>query len=262
MKTNPILLLVLLVLFASCEKVIDVDLNKATPQIVIEANLLEGTHNFKVRVSQTSSYFDNQASPAIINAHVILHDSSNTMELQNSGNGYYQLENYTAVSNANYILTVTVDGNSYNATSFMPPAVELDSLIYEYVPNADVSQSGYRVMCSWKDPINVTNYYRLISSKNNVAELKSNNLIALEDRLSDGLSVTVPLYSTIYQENDTVKVSLLSIDKNGYDYFNTLSQVAMNNNGTAPANPNTNFTGGALGYFVAASSSDKTIIIK
>ncbi|MCB0535714.1 MAG: DUF4249 family protein, partial [Saprospiraceae bacterium] len=42
---------------ASCEKVIDVDLNSAAPRTVIEANLKEGDQQFQVLVYQTKDYF-------------------------------------------------------------------------------------------------------------------------------------------------------------------------------------------------------------
>jgi len=51
------------------------------------------------------------------------------------------------------------------------------------------------------------------------------------------------------------------MDEPTFDFFNTLSDVLNNQNGPAPANPNTNIQGGALGYFGAFTSSKKQIIV-
>jgi hypothetical protein len=67
-----------------------------------------------------------------------------------------------------------------------------------------------------------------------------------------------------FSTGDTVWVDLLSIDKASYDYFNTLNNILTSDRSPtslAPANPNTNLTNGALGYFAAYSISSRMIIL-
>ena len=73
--------------FSSCQKVINVDLNAADPQYVIEANLYEGSHDFKVRITKTTSYFSSGGTiPVVNNASVTL------QIIVVHQNHYYQLE--------------------------------------------------------------------------------------------------------------------------------------------------------------------------
>jgi hypothetical protein len=64
---------------------------------------------------------------------------------------------------------------------------------------------------------------------------------------------------------DTIIVELLSIDKAAYDYFNTLKDILSSDRSPtslSPANPNTNVSNGALGYFAAFTIDTKTIVLK
>ncbi len=87
----------ILLIFAaliSCQKEIDVDLNDADPKVVIEANYIGTDSLVRVRVTQTSSYFDSNPSPVIDNAEVSIIDQSGTpMDIPSTGNGYYELAN-------------------------------------------------------------------------------------------------------------------------------------------------------------------------
>jgi hypothetical protein len=58
-------------------------------------------------------------------------------------------------------------------------------------------------------------------------------------------------------------LQLISLDAGAYEYLRTFQELVNNNPGSAaPANPNTNISNGALGYFSAWSSTIKTAIIK
>jgi hypothetical protein len=56
------------------------------------------------------------------------------------------------------------------------------------------------------------------------------------------------------------------MDRAVYGYFETLSSVIADDQGdgpqVAPANPNSNWSNGALGYFGAFSDRSKSIIIE
>ena len=45
-------------LLNSCTKVIDINLNEADPKIVIEAELISGTHDFTVKITKTTDFFN------------------------------------------------------------------------------------------------------------------------------------------------------------------------------------------------------------
>jgi hypothetical protein len=52
------------------------------------------------------------------------------------------------------------------------------------------------------------------------------------------------------------------IDKGAYDYFYSLDQItSTNGNSATPANPVSNISGGALGYFSAHTVRKATAVI-
>jgi Domain of unknown function (DUF4249) len=260
--------IIALLAFASCRKVIDVELNSVTPQYVIEGALMEGTQDFKVRITKTGDYFNPTKPTPITNAIVSLKKNNGVaVTLKHDNEGVYKSLGYTAASSAEYTLTVTIDGKVYEASSFMPKVVTLDDLDTEILPalnrDNDMKADTFQINCYFKDPAKEVNFYRVKTVVNGIAKDKGEDLLVIEDRLSEGKDIVLPIFTTIFKLNDKVEVELLSIDKKMYDYFNTLITIVGNdNNSAAPANPLTNWSGGALGYFGAFSSSKKTIVVR
>lgn len=264
MRNICILLAAILSLF-SCQKVIDLDLNSANPKIVIEAPLEAGTHDFEVRVTKTGDFFSTEEPEAVLTATVFLKKENETpIELDNIGNGIFMLSDYTADENTTYTLTVTEDGVTYEASSFLPPVVPLDSLTFEIddSPFRGDDPDSFLVYLHFQEPLNVENYYRLKSTVNGVPRLSGDVLLVLEDRLIDGNYIEIPIFTDTYELNDTVDVELFSMDQAMYDYFNTLDLLVAGGGSAAPTNPNTTWSGGALGYFGAYSASKMRIVIE
>jgi hypothetical protein len=58
-------------------------------------------------------------------------------------------------------------------------------------------------------------------------------------------------------------VQLISLDSAVYEYYKTFTELVNTNPGSAaPANPNSNLSNGALGYFSAWSSDTMSVIIR
>lgn len=60
-------------------------------------------------------------------------------------------------------------------------------------------------------------------------------------------------------KGDTLQLDLQSIDQPIWNYYNTLNNSANSTQTAAPANPETNLTYPALGYFSAYSVRSKVI---
>ena len=55
--SNRLIIIILLSTFLlSCEKVVNIDLNEAAPQYVVEGEVFEGTDTVRVLVSLTTDY--------------------------------------------------------------------------------------------------------------------------------------------------------------------------------------------------------------
>ena len=266
---NILLISAFILLGTSCQKVINVDLNAANPQYVIEANLYEGTHTFTVRVTQTTSYFQGGSNiPTVDNASITISDGINPPQtLLATGNGTYELMNYTAFNQLTYQLKVNVDGKTFEASSYLPVSPVMDSLTYEIY----VSQFGgggkedrYLSTAHFQDSVGVANYYRLLVTKNGKFENGPFDLFMFDDQVRDGRYFDLPVFTAFAEKDDHLDVEILSMDAHVYDYFVTLGDILTGdaNNSAAPANPNSNFTNGALGYFGAFSSMKQSVRIE
>ncbi len=255
--------LILILLLSGCEKVINVDLNEANPAVVIEGNVDASNHLAQVKISETSSYFDQSKSKMVSGADVrITINDYESFLLPEINNGIYSFEDIPVITGATYHLTVNTNNNLYEASSVLQPKVEIDTLWY-YVDNTDsFFDKGYVINVYFNDPPDMNNFYRIKVFVNNKLKDKADDFVLFSDRFFEGQRVKIDLRNFDIYPKDTVDIQLISLDEKVFDFYNTFINVVYNNPGSAaPANPNTNLSNGALGYFSAWSSDKQRIII-
>ena len=260
---NIFLLLILTLLVYGCEKVIDVDLNEAAPAIVIEGNLSSNPNLAEVKISMTSSYFDTLPSEKVSGAKVSVVDNLGSKYIfKETKPGIYQSDDIKLRPGNTYQLSVETKGEKYEASSKLNNAVAIDSMKF-YYEDSPFLETGYYINVYLFDPPGVKNFYRLKYSKNKELQNSIEDLIIFDDRYVDGNSIEVTLFNQPFELNDTIDVQLISLDEGAYEYLKTFRELVNNNPGSAaPANPNTNISNGALGYFSVWSSSSKSGIIR
>jgi hypothetical protein len=208
-----------------------------------------------VRITKTVNFSASNVYPPVTNAEVYITDSSNGivdhLSQANSDSGVYLARGTVGVSGHTYVLTVNVDGKQYRASSRMPKPVPLDSVTFAMNFGFDNKQEINAVV-NFQEPPGLGNYYQFSET---VGSRPLPNIFVFEDRLSDGRYIQQPLFndSSYLHKDDTLTLTFNCVDKNIYTYFFTLAGVTGNNNfqTSTPANPVTNITGGALGYFSA-----------
>jgi hypothetical protein len=253
----------ILLLAVACEKVIDVDLNEADPVIVLEGNLSNNINEVEVKISMTSSYFDTLPSEKVSGAIVkVTSDVGDNFVLHETEKGIYKTKKSWFKEGGTYNLLVETNGEIYMASSKLNSPVFIDSVRF-YYEDSPFFEQGYYVNVFFDDPPGVSNYYRLKYLKNGVFQNRIEDLILFDDRYVDGNTIEITLFNQPFELNDTVALQLVSLDEGAYDYLKTFQELVNNNPGSAaPANPNSNISNGALGYFSAWSSSSKSVIIK
>ncbi len=263
LKLKYILPLFLLVLLFGCEKVIDVELNEVNPGIVIEANLTGNPGSVEVKITKTGDYFGTADMEKVSGASVILEDDAgNRIELPETDEGIYALGKLDVVEGTTYTLTVEAEGETYVAQSTLHPAVKITSLDYFYEEGESFFDDGYYLILILQDPADEENYYRIKTWKNGRSKNNADNLILFTDRYVEGKEVQITMRGTIFKNGSIAKVELITLDKGAYEFYRTFSDVASTNPGSAaPANPKSNFSNGALGYFSAYSSDSQSVII-
>lgn len=261
---NIFYLLILTFLFSACEKVIDVDLNDAEPRVVIEGNINGDNGLGEVKISMTASYFDTVPGERVSNAKVSVADGNGKeYRFYETAPGVYRSFEMRPADNATYKLNVEIDDKIYQAESTLKPRVAIDSVTWFFDEGNSFFDAGYYLNLYLMDPAEVENYYRIKVYKNGKLRNSSDDILVFADRFVNGNQVEITLFDDPYQINDTVRIQLMSIDKNVYEYFKTFGELLNNNPGSAaPANPNTNLSNGALGYFSVWSSDTMSVIIK
>lgn len=269
MKNSILYIVVSLFILTSCEKVIDIDLNDADPQIAIEAVLLEGANTFVTKVSRTGNFFGGTPSN-VTDAIVTISDGTTSTLLVNNNDGTYTAPAYVALENTTYTLSVTAAGESYEAVSTMPEITNLDTLAFDFQEASSFNDSGYICFLVFQDDLNKDNYFRgVVKSDDRIAEdpsdtLGINDLYIFDDQFVNGNLVVIPVFGEIYNFGDTLEVDLYSLNKPSYDFYTTIDQIVGNSGGgnVAPANPITNWSNGALGAFITTGVSTKKVVVK
>jgi hypothetical protein len=245
----------------SCEKVIQVDLNNGNPQYVIEAVLLAGENDFTAKITQTTSFFDPQTPKRIENAVVKLYDGDNVSHiLQYIGDGKYELVKFIAYAQQGYRLHIEVDGKTFDASIQMPKLVPIEKIDFELVDGED--GFGKQMKVSFQDQVNEKNYYKLNSFQQSLGSSFGEDFNT-SDFGFDGKLLT-ETFESLYITGDSVIVQLWSIDYDYYEYFVTLDNALGDGGGpggAAPANPTTNWSNGALGYFGSGNIDAQTLIV-
>ena len=181
--------------------------------------------------------------------------------MQESDPGVYLTHHVVGIHRHTYNLLVIVAGKQYAASSTMPVPVPLDSVTFAENIGLD-NKTDVNAVVNFLDPPGVTNYYQFTEVVNSKP---IPDIFVFEDRLSDGRYIEYPLYndSSYLQKGDTLLLTMNGIDQNIYNYYFTLSNVTGNNSfqSTTPANPVTNISNGALGYFSAHTTTAQRVLV-
>jgi hypothetical protein len=275
-KSIIFVLLILVAAISSCTKVINVDLNSASPNIVVDAEITDQPGPYNVNLTQTINFSDDNVFPALRGAAVIISDDAgNSEKLSETSPGNYTSSHLQGVIGRMYSLSITANGKNYTASSRMPMGVPLDSVVADTNTSRRFGggfggggnksgKTGVNVRTVFTDPKGIANYYRLIEYKNGIPNY--DNITIISDNLQDGSVITTNVVrrDTSLHAGDTVNVILESIDANVYEYYRTLRQVTRSQTGiqtTVPGNPTTNLSNRALGFFSAYAVRSKYVVV-
>ncbi|MCX2450231.1 DUF4249 domain-containing protein [Pedobacter sp. PLR] len=252
--------LIMIFLFTACEQVIELKLEEATPLVVIDGGISDQNEVQRIKISKTYSFTEPNKFNGASGAKVVLGiDGTGSIVFTEVSPGIYQSVKFRGKSGSKYDISVTLEGQTYKASSVMPVRVPMDSLTFKSY-NLFGETKNY-VAVNYRDPAGVANQYRYILRFKGVVEKD----VVSEDRFDDGNKVTNVIFYELNDliKGDSIQVEIQCIDRNVYRYFYSLGQ---NSGGggppVAPANPPSNFSNGALGVFSAYTSSIRTALIK
>ncbi len=249
------------ILLISCKKDIKLDLNHSTQQIVIEGIVSDKSTTQTIIITKSVNFYDSSVYPAVSGAIVTISDNGNAPVIATeTSKGIYQIQGMTAVYGHTYYMSVTIAGKIYTAQSTMPYLVTLNNItFYDNNPAAKPDKKKYSPIPKYDDPIQYQNNYRFVLYDNGT---KSTSIMVRNDNVTNGKTNEEPLFTRDFDilSNDVVTIEMYGIDQNVYQYFYTLSRIEGSGpGGTTPSNPESNISGGVLGYFSAQTYQTKTV---
>ena len=167
----PIALGIIMIL-SSCVKVINDDLKKMEPKLVLNAALSPDS-TITVNISQTHNVLDDESAdnlPFIDSATVKLFENGEYLfDLDNIGAGYYQKAGFYPQIGKSYRATASYGSfKPIEGTTTIPdavPIIEFDTLMFEttndYGDNYIEYHTQYLGVLTYQDPEGVSNRYRL-----------------------------------------------------------------------------------------------------
>lgn len=274
---SKILILVSLVIFTSCEDVIQVKLDEGSKLLVVDAFINDLRTNQVVRVTNTDSYFSGQNPPPVNNASVVLKDittnTSYTFINDNNGNYVYTITPTDTIAYAghSYELSVTQGGHKYTAYTIQKRTTQIDSISSNYKEKTSFTEEGYYCkFWAFDPPGPEPDYYWIKAFRNKEMYNKSTQLnLAFDGAYSagaDGFIFIPPIAEAItpfgerYSYGDTCRVEIHSISRETYYFLQQVISQTTNSGmfATTPENVRTNINTPAgatkaIGWFNMAS---------
>ncbi|MDO6430460.1 DUF4249 domain-containing protein [Flavitalea sp. BT771] len=256
-------LLLIPIVLAGCQKVISINLNSTEKKYIVSGRITDQPGECQVSITRTKDFSENNQFPGVSGAAVTVEDQGVITTLQESGSGLYICDTLTGRPGHTYLLTIRLGGETFSSASTMPQPVNLDSM---YVSTAPLSKTRY-ITVTYKDPLNFPNYYHFIQYING---LKEPTIFVSDDEFTDGQKVKSQLQYNNDTDNpardikkgDSVSIDMICNDAAVYQFWYSLSSGATGANESAsPANPVSNISGGAVGYFSAQTIQRKTLLV-
>src|SRR4051812_10290334 len=178
-------LLVLLISFTACEKVIDIKVRESDIQYVVEGVITNEPGTCYVYLSRTQPFNEDNNFEQVSGALVTIKDNVQETRLAEVQPGVYQTTTLTGVPGHQYDLLITINNHVFTATSTMPLPVKLDTL---YIAPGPFGQFQFATIAYTDQP--GINKYRFVQYVNRV---KDPAIFWGNDEYTDGQKVLLQL---------------------------------------------------------------------
>ena len=253
MKNIKILPILLLLLFASCEKVVEIDVPSIAPKLIIDASFevlfdaLPITSNTVVKLRLSANYFEEDI-PKVSDAVVFLTNrTDNTIipfiDLNLDGN-FSPIDRFIPKDNTVYELTVIYNNETYKGRA---KKIKAPTFISVTQGNTTLfSGKETEVKISFQDDVSNENFY--------LFDFTNTSFLALEDRFFNGTAYN---FSFFYQEDEislpaNVTLKMSGITKQYFTYF----RVLLSQSGQSGGGPFETVPSSLLGNMINTSNEN------
>ncbi len=286
--------IILLLGLISCEDVIQLEVPKTDPYLVVDGSITNLAGEQVIKLTKSQDLLSLATVEGIKNATVkVTDDLGKIYEFKDPKNvGKYvwiptKPTDIMGVVGRTYTLEVNSEGENYKAVSKLNRVPKIDSIVYKF-DDANLRQKGtgkpdkgYDAHFYAVDLKGIGDCYRVKIYKNDTLKNSAENIVIAYDGIGnkspigDGLAFILPLRrlanTELYRENDKIRVELLSITEAHFDFWLQLRQE-LNNAGlfARPAaripsninNVNPNSTKQASGWFGTSAISTMEVKIE
>ena len=171
----------LLLIFNSCETIVDVDLPEIKPQIVVNG-ICNPAIPWELNISSSKDILDDKNIEAIKDAKIeILENGTPVGIFQHIQDGTYKVLGKKPKPNVTYHLKVSAKGfETVTSTCVIPQQVPISSVTVDTVNSTDPEEfeiSKINVTLTFSDPPNEDNYYSIIVLQSSVHDTLNVNPI-------------------------------------------------------------------------------------
>ncbi len=278
----------------SCEDKITPALQPAGPVLVVDAWINNRPETQVIQLTQTQPYFENLVPPGVSGAVVTVSDNNNvtyTFTEDDKNPGKYQWKPAPGVVfgkvGDSYKLSIQVNGDAYEATSYMGRVPAIDSITFDKDKRTGTNEEIIRGEFWATDPAGPKDIYWIRTYKNGIRLNKPSEILVAYDAgfsaggLTDGVAFIAPIRRGVNSRDkddsgkalspivagDSIYVQIHSITEASFNYLKQvqvqtdrpggfqelfskpLSNVSTNINNVNPAGMK------ALGFFNVSAVS-------
>jgi len=283
-KNQFLTILIALISFSGCEKVVDVDLPVGETALVVESVITNQKEPWIVKLSLSQPYLDQKELRTLADAKVnIKGTDGQNVDLIHSENGIYvSADSLQGSVGETYTLNIEYKDKVYTASERMPNGYPLDIIQSFFLPNNNgFIRSGYYLFIKGKqvEPKGEGNYFWKFFKNDTLQQsflLVENDDFGDVSFLNQGIDPDNPLagildniiprpFPFLLEIGDSIKLEQFVLSRRFYQYKVDLD-LQLNRSGTPfdppPANPRNNLTNGALGYFSVANKVVETLVVE
>ena len=260
---QPVIYISLFLILSSCTEKIELDLDNATPKIIIEGSISNYFDNHRVTITKSQDYYNFNLPEAVENAEVQIISQQDTFNLFEVAKGVYITGYIKGIPGNTYTLVVNIENHIFSAQSTMPPEPVIDSIKFE--PNEDKPDVFDVLLYTQEPPEDNYYYWGLMKDRYLVTTSLDKLRFANDDLINGNYLSGLKVHAIEAEPGSRVTLIMASIPG---DYFNYCLSILKETKYSdspfepAPSNPETNIKGSAFGFFHAYSETSMTRIVR
>ncbi|WDF62725.1 DUF4249 domain-containing protein [Flavobacterium sp. KACC 22763] len=216
--------------FASCEDVVNLDLETGETKLVVDAEIIwkKGTDGKEqtIKISKTAPYYSG-STPKVSGAQVRVENSNGDIFTFNETEaGVYKCTNFVPVIDADYKLFITAEGQSFTAVEKLTSVTPINKIEQNIVPDFG-GEDVIEVTFYYNDPVDQVNFY--------VTDFQSEFLIYPEYEITNDEFYNGNEISTRYSHEDKMKpgnilkITHRGVSKNFFNYWKLILEASSSN---------------------------------